>query len=70
MAQSTIWWLVAGVLVAVELLTGTFYLLMLAIGMAAAACAAHLGGNATVQILELPQFTGRFDLLERGRWIQ
>jgi membrane protein implicated in regulation of membrane protease activity len=51
MAQSTIWWLIAGALVAVELLTGTFYLLMLAIGMAAAACTAHLGANATVQIL-------------------
>jgi membrane protein implicated in regulation of membrane protease activity len=51
MAQSTIWWLIAGALVAVELLTGTFYLLMLAIGMASAACAAHLGANATMQIL-------------------
>ncbi len=51
MAQSTIWWLIAGGLVAVELLTGTFYLLMLAIGVAAAAFAAHLGANATVQIL-------------------
>ncbi len=51
MAQSTMWWLVAGGLVAVELLTGTFYLLMLAIGMATAAGAAHAGANATVQIV-------------------
>jgi membrane protein implicated in regulation of membrane protease activity len=51
MAQSTIWWLIAGGLVAVELLTSTFYLLMLAMGMAAAACAAMSGANATVQIL-------------------
>jgi membrane protein implicated in regulation of membrane protease activity len=51
MAQSTIWWLIAGGLVAVELLTGTFYLLMLAIGMAAAAFSAMAGLNATVQIL-------------------
>ncbi len=33
----------AGVLVAAELATGTFYLLMLALGAAAAALAAHLG---------------------------
>lgn len=43
MAESTIWWLLAGGAVVVELLTGTFYLLMLAIGLAAGAIAAHLG---------------------------
>ena len=32
MAESTLWWIAAGLLVAAELLTGTFYLLMLAIG--------------------------------------
>lgn len=31
---ATLWWLMAGVTVAIELLSGTFYLLMLAIGMA------------------------------------
>ena len=41
MADSTLWWLLAGAAVAVELLTGTFYLLMFAIGLAAAAIAAH-----------------------------
>ncbi|APW42849.1 NfeD family protein [Rhodoferax saidenbachensis] len=51
MAESTVWWLLAGAAVAVELLTGTFYLLMLAIGLAAAALAAHLGASLTVQIL-------------------
>ena len=40
---ATIWWVAAGVLVAVELATGSFYLLMLALGAAAAAIAAHLG---------------------------
>ena len=40
---ATGWWLLAGVLVAVELLTGTFYLLALALGAAAAALAAHAG---------------------------
>ena len=43
MADSTWWWLLVGALVATELLTGTFYLLMLALGAAMAAMAAHLG---------------------------
>ena len=51
MAESTLWWLLAGTAVGVELLTGTFYLLMLAIGLAAAAVAAHLGASFTVQIV-------------------
>lgn len=51
MANSTIWWLIAGSLVAVEMLTGTFYLLMLSAGMGAAALAAHLGLGVTTQIL-------------------
>ena len=41
----------AGAAVTVELLTGTFYLLMIAIGFAAAAIAAHLGAGSVVQIL-------------------
>jgi len=47
----TLWWLVAGTLVVAELLTGTFYLLMLALGCGAAALAAHLGLGGTVQLL-------------------
>jgi membrane protein implicated in regulation of membrane protease activity len=45
-----LWWLAAGALVAAELATGTFYLLMLALGCAAGALAAHagLGGSAQV----------------------
>jgi membrane protein implicated in regulation of membrane protease activity len=50
-ASSTLWWVAAGALVAVELATGTFYLLMLALGMAAAALAAHLGLPATGQVV-------------------
>jgi len=46
-----LWWLMAGVTVAIELLSGTFYLLMLAIGMAAGAIAAHMGLGLTMQIL-------------------
>jgi len=45
----TLWWLAAGILVVVEMATGTFYLLMLALGAAAAAVAAHLGGGAPTQ---------------------
>ena len=48
---STVWWLAAGVLVAAELTTGTFYLLMLALGCAAGALAAHAGQPAVVQVL-------------------
>ena len=51
MAQSTIWWLCTGAAVALELVTGTFYLLMMALGLAAAALAAHLGAGTVVQLL-------------------
>ena len=51
MAESTIWWLLAGAFVAVELLIGTFYLLLLSIGLVAAAIAAHAGATATVQLV-------------------
>ena len=37
------WWIAAAVLVALELTSGSFYLLMLAVGAAAGALAAHLG---------------------------
>jgi membrane protein implicated in regulation of membrane protease activity len=50
MADSTLWWLLAGGAVGVELLTGTFYLLMLGIGMVAGALAAHAGASTTVQM--------------------
>ena len=51
MAESTIWWIAAGAAVAVELLTGTFYLLMLSLGLAAAAVAAHLGAGIVTQLI-------------------
>ncbi|MFN7153046.1 MAG: NfeD family protein [Acidovorax sp.] len=51
MEESTIWWLAAGAVVATELLTGTFYLLMVAVGLVAAALAAHLGLPMTLQII-------------------
>nr|MBP9061711.1 NfeD family protein [Rhodoferax sp.] len=51
MTESTLWWVLAGAMVAVELLTGTFYLLMLAIGMAAGAIAAHAGMPLSLQLV-------------------
>ena len=51
MAESTLWWVLAGAAIAVELLSGTFYLLMLSIGLASAAIAAHLGGSMTIQLV-------------------
>jgi membrane protein implicated in regulation of membrane protease activity len=51
MALSSIWWLLAGAAVAVELMTGTFYLLMVAIGLAAAAIGAHAGASTAAQIV-------------------
>lgn len=51
MADSTIWWVLTGVVVGLELLTGSFYLLMLAAGGLAAALAAHAGLSFTAQIV-------------------
>jgi membrane protein implicated in regulation of membrane protease activity len=48
---ATVWWIAAGALVALELITGTFYLLMLALGAAAGAVAAHLGLGVSMQVL-------------------
>ena len=51
MAESTIWWVFAGAAIAVELVTGTFYLLMLSMGLSAAAIAAYLGASVPVQLV-------------------
>ena len=51
MALSSIWWLMTGIAVVAELLTGTLYLLMVAIGLAAGAIAAHLGAGQALQLL-------------------
>ena len=50
-SSATVWWVAAGAAIAVELATGTFYLLMMALGLAAAAVAAHLGAGSSVQII-------------------
>ena len=51
MSESTVWWVLAGGLVGIELLTGTFYLLMVAIGAGAGALAAHAGIGMTWQTI-------------------
>jgi membrane protein implicated in regulation of membrane protease activity len=51
MDASTFWWLLTGLAVAAELLTGTFYLLMLALGLAAGAVCAHLGLAQATQVV-------------------
>ena len=51
MAQSTIWWMLAGLAVAMELVSGTFFLLMLASGLAGAGLAAYLGVPVMAQIV-------------------
>ena len=51
MSDATWWWVAAGIAVAVELGTGTFYLLMIAVGLAAGALAAHMGLDSTLQVV-------------------
>lgn len=51
MSSAALWWSVTGVLVALELATGTFYLLMLALGAAAGALAAHLHLASNAQLI-------------------
>jgi len=60
MAESTIWWLLAGAVIAVELLTGTFYLLMLSLGLVGAAIAAHLGATVPAQLVVAALLGGGF----------
>ncbi|HSI60483.1 MAG TPA: NfeD family protein [Ideonella sp.] len=50
-SNTTWWWIAVGMLVAAELVTGTFYLLMLAIGTAAGGLASYAGFSFTGQLL-------------------
>ena len=50
LSAAVVWWVSAGVLVVAEFATGTFYLLMMALGLAAAAIAAHLGLPPAIQV--------------------
>jgi len=49
-SASTWWWLAAGLLVAAELLSGTFYLLMVALGCVAGALLAYAGLGVAAQL--------------------
>ena len=51
LSSPTVWWIAAGVLVAAELTTGTFYLLMLALGCVAGAGAAYVGLGGSLQLV-------------------
>jgi membrane protein implicated in regulation of membrane protease activity len=51
LSPATVWWLLAAVLVALELATGTFYLLMLASGAVVGALAAYAGASSAMQIV-------------------
>ncbi len=48
---TTLWWILAGITVAAELLTGTFYLLLIAIGMMFGAITAGLGWPLPAQLI-------------------
>jgi membrane protein implicated in regulation of membrane protease activity len=50
-SASTLWWVAGGALVAAELFSGTFYMLMLALGCAAGALAALAGMGSAAQIV-------------------
>ena len=58
LSSATLWWIAAGVLVAAELATGTFYLLMLALGCVAGAAAAYLGFGASLQLVAAAMLGG------------
>jgi membrane protein implicated in regulation of membrane protease activity len=66
MTEATLWWLLTGLAVGVEMLTGTFYLLMLAMGLSAAAIAAHLGASVALQIVCAALVGGAATLLWRS----
>jgi membrane protein implicated in regulation of membrane protease activity len=51
MQAYVVWWIVAAVLVAVELTSGTFYLLVYGIAAVVAGLAAWLGAGTTAQLL-------------------
>lgn len=53
MEDYTVWWLLTGAAVILELMTGSFFLLMLAIGLAAGAIAAHFDATSTQQLISV-----------------
>jgi membrane protein implicated in regulation of membrane protease activity len=67
MNDTTMWWVLAGALVALELVTGTFYLLMLGLGAVAGALAAMAGYNISTQLVAAALVGGAGALL-LGQW--
>ena len=71
MTAPVVWWLMTFALVALELVTGTIYALLIAIGFAVGALAAHLGATTPVQIvcaaIACVAFVGAWYLRRRGR---
>lgn len=51
MDLSTMWWIAVIAMLILELLSGTIYLLMLALGLAAGALAAHAGAGFQTQLV-------------------
>ena len=51
MGDATMWWILAGLLVGAELVSGTLYLLMLALGAATGGVVAWLGAGLIPQIV-------------------
>lgn len=51
MTPAILWWIAVGAAVLAELVTGTFYLLMVALGLAGGAIASHLGVGPSGQFV-------------------
>ena len=62
-----LWWIAAGIVVGAELFTGTVYLLLLAVGMAAAGWAAHMGATTAAQML-VCAVVGGFSMALLWQW--
>jgi membrane protein implicated in regulation of membrane protease activity len=67
MNDATMWWVLAGVLVALELLTGTFYLLVLGLGAGAAGLSAVAGHGLSTQLVTAA-IVGGLGAVLLGQW--
>ncbi len=67
MSDTTMWWVLAGVLVALELVTGTFYLLVLSLGAVAAALVA-MAGHGLIAQLVAAALVGGIGAVLLGQW--
>jgi membrane protein implicated in regulation of membrane protease activity len=66
-SPSTGWWVAAGVAIIAELATGTFYLLMVGLGLAAGAVAAYLGLSTPMQLVAAAAIGGGATLVWHWR---